>query len=202
MHPLDKVLQSVAPTVMVPLHGSFEPLAVNGHRFLAAKDGLWLEIRTSWLYLCFPLAQQSTVAMPYGALEPHIDLLYGEPPQRMLERFQEQARVEYPNETAAWITWSKDRGFTYYELDAISAGGSHIRYRCPNLSEGEELVFDLHSHGRHHAFFSKQDDDDDKSGVKIAIVVGHCNASEQDTKTRLCAKGKYIDLGEVFDMLS
>lgn len=69
------------------------------------------------------------------------------------------------------------------------------------LFDGEELVFDLHSDERHHAFCSKQDDEDDKLGVKIVIVVGHCNASEQDTITRLCAKGQCIDLGEVFNTL-
>lgn len=90
-----------------------------------------LEIKTNWLSLCFPLAQRTTVAMPYGALKPHIDLLYGEPPERMLERFQQHARTGYPNETAAWITWSKARGFYLLQTGCVLGRGKPYPLSLP-----------------------------------------------------------------------
>ena len=62
----DVALQSLTPTVMVPLFGEFEMLASSGHRFLSAKDGLWIEARRPGIYSRQPIARQNIVAMPYG----------------------------------------------------------------------------------------------------------------------------------------
>lgn len=50
MDPRDVALQSVAPVIMVPRYSDLEPLSQNGHRFLVADDGLWLEVYRPWLY--------------------------------------------------------------------------------------------------------------------------------------------------------
>jgi len=74
LNPIDRTLQTVTPTVMVPRHEEFSSLATPGHRFLVAEDGLWIEIWRPWLYVRVPLATQDRVAMPYGKLGHHVEL--------------------------------------------------------------------------------------------------------------------------------
>lgn len=200
-HPLDALLQSLAPTVVVPRHGAFVPLDAPGQRFLVSSDRLWLELRTTWLYLRYPITTPTRVPMPGGDVTTHLELLYGETPFYLFERFKEQAKRQCPDETGAWITWSADNGFRYYELEATFASGDLLRYKCPDLADGEELVFDLHSHGRHDAFFSPTDDEDDRGHIRFAGVVGNADKSDQEMVMRLCAKGEFIDMDEVFSNL-
>lgn len=191
VHPLDATLQAVTPTLMVPRFGTFEPLAINGHRFLVADDGLWIEVRRPWLYVLHRLAAQEQVAMPYGKLKQTIDIR--RIPRRLLEDFISMAREEYPVECAAWITWQEDRDeWQLMPLAPSSAGHSHVNFARPILEEGEHLVLDIHSHGAHPAFFSSTDDDDDRE-FKVAGVVGQV-ATELQTKFRLCINGAFIDI--------
>jgi PRTRC genetic system protein A len=199
MSPLDTALQSVTPTVMVPRFGPFEPLQENGHRFLAAMDGLWLEVRRSWLYFLHPIAQQSVVSMPYGALEPDVSILCGKIPHEMLQMFKQYAEQRAPCECAAWITWNEHDGrFTYRLLEEISSSHAHADVVRPLLEDGEHLVLDLHSHGCEDAFFSPKDDKDDRGEVKlVGVMGGFGNPKAVPTVARLSVLGIFIPLGDM-----
>ncbi|MFD2274621.1 PRTRC system protein A [Undibacterium arcticum] len=145
-HPMDVLYQSMTPTHMVPVRGEFEPLSEPGQRFLVAKDGLWMEVKTPWLYLCYPLAQQTAVDIPCGALEPSIDFHYGSPPVYLLQRFQHASKDANQHPISAWISWNELTGFRYYELQRDTAADD-VAFTDPVLGEGETVAFVLTSRG-------------------------------------------------------
>ena len=195
----DKVLQQVCPTVMVPRFGEHESLNANGHRFLAASDGLWLETRREWLHIVWPLAQQASVAMPYGSLEPSLKFAFDYLPGDLFRRFINDARKALPNEFAAWLTWdSHTVEFTYRPLTTISAGPVHLELERPVLGECEHLVIDIHSHAHERAFFSSEDNRDDRGEVKLSVVIGTLGEDHEITsRFRLCVNGLTIPAKEV-----
>lgn len=194
----DQALQSIAPTVMVPRFGVFEPLNHAGHRFLMAANGLWLEVWRPWLYVITPLAITTTVAMPYGALSPVIRMTCGELPLELLQQFSRKAKAQSPQEAAAWMVWNeKSNTFRLLSMMNEQAAVASIKFDRPRLSEGEHLVVDLHSHGCLKAFFSKEDNKDDQGEVKVSLVVGDCHKETVSTAIRLCLLGKTILLDAV-----
>jgi PRTRC genetic system protein A len=205
MHPLDKTIQIHCPTVMVPRYGELEPMATAGHRFLASCDGLWLEVCRPWLRLCWPVALQEHVSMPYGKLEPAIQFAFDSLPRELFGQFREDARRALPNEFAAWITWdSGTQKFAYHPLAATDAGPAHLSLERPVLGETEHLVVDIHSHGHLPAGFSSEDNRDDAGEVKFSVVMGRLGADQvASTRMRLCANGlriKAADLKAVSDL--
>ncbi len=192
----DALLQELVPTIMVPKYGVLQPLESAGRRFLAASDGLWLEVKTDWLHLTWPLAKQNKVAMPYGTLEKKAEFLYGAFPVHLVREFLGYARETFPNECAAWFIWdSAQREFMYRPLRAIRTGVGHLKYERPNLSSNESLVCDMHSHGPEHAYFSRTDDRDDCGETKISGVVGEIGGEGAPSACfRLCAAGITLPL--------
>jgi PRTRC genetic system protein A len=200
-HPMDVIRQAMTPTVMVPSETPFVTLEEPGHRFLAAKDGLWMEVKTEWLYLRYPIAIQKSVQLPYGPLALSIEFTYGAPPIDLLQRFQNEAREASPGQAFAWVTWSQLKGFSYYRLERKpAAGGPEAAF--PDLVEGEHLVFNLHSHGVGPAFFSDEDFAFNPNGVFFTGVYGRCQREIQDSKYVLMAKALRIEMDDVFTMLT
>lgn len=195
MHPLDRVLQNTTPTVMVPLHGRLAPMQEPGHRFLAAQNGLWLEVLRAWCHIIWPLSTQTIVAMPYGSLEKYMQLVFQKIPQELIALFIEDARKTAPVETAAWITWDQNTNLMAYQrLEPLSADRNEIKFNRPALPEGVHLVVDLHSHGDAPAFFSPKDNKDDRGEVKIAGVVGNCREQTVSMEWRFCINGLFVPL--------
>lgn len=195
MNHKDIALQAVTPTVMVPKFEPFTPLESVGHRYLAAADGLWLEIRRKWLYVRLPVAKQTTVPMPYGTVTEKVEIAFGKMPYKLLNDFVELAKAGLPNEVAAAIIWNEETKELHLQpLEAESASPGHITYRNPILGEGEHLVVDLHSHGTAGAFFSRTDNKDDRGSIKVAGVVGNIDKPEQSYAFRLCALGLFHSL--------
>lgn len=192
----DVLLQEQFPTVMVPRFGNFRPLAENGRRFLSASDGLWLEVRTDWLHLVWPLARQDKVAMPYGTLEKQANFLYGEFPVELVGRFLADARAVFPSECAAWFVWDKTINDLHYRLlRTIRTGIGRLEYERPRLTGTECLICDIHSHGPIPARFSAEDDRDDKGETKISAVVGTLGVGQTPSiQARLCVAGLVIPL--------
>lgn len=192
MNPIDTVLQSVTPTVMVPRHEPFQPLQTNGHRFLAASDGLWLEAKRPWLYLCWRLSEQTTVAMPYGTLQ---QTLVVQPVQSdLMDEFIAMAKNAYPLECAAWVVWDENSGEQeLVPMVPTVATVASVQFERPRLKEGQHLLLDLHSHGTLAAFFSSEDNRDDRGEFKLAGVLGKVNGLVE-AKFRLCANGLYVPL--------
>lgn len=58
-HQLDLAVLAAAPLAAVPAHARFAPLPAerSSHRYLVARDGLWLEVRRPWLHFLWPLAE-------------------------------------------------------------------------------------------------------------------------------------------------
>lgn len=191
----DLALQTLTPSVMVPLFSKLDSLDHAGQRFLLAKDGLWVQIKRAWLDLTVPLATQCVMPIPCGELSQIMQFNFGKLPTHFLMQFIKDARANLPNECAAWFIWNEVSGeMRYVLLEAEQASIGAVTYLCPELAEGEHLVADIHSHGSMSAFFSFQDNEDDKTEVKIAIVVGNVDSTDVSIKMRLCANGYFVEL--------
>lgn len=195
MNQLDAYFQNLVPTVMVPTAEPLVELDAEGHRFLAAADGLWLEVKRPWLHLIWPVAQQSIVAMPYGALTKKCVVAAGSVPKGMLQQFAAEACRTPQVECAAWLLWDEQRQqYQYQTVEVLRAGPRHISYNRPVLADHEHLVVDMHSHGQLQAFFSGEDNEDDAGEVKFSFVVGQCDLAQPSQVMRLCALGLFIDV--------
>ena len=194
MDPRDIALQSTMPTVMVPLFGTFEPLATPGNRILCAKDGIWIEARRPGIYARQPIALQDSVAMPYGAVTPALETGFANLGET-IRQFVEYAKQSMPNEVAMALIWDESTGaLTGQVLEPVSSSPGHITYLRPDLTEGQHVVVDIHSHGSAPAFFSRTDNKDDRGDLKIAIVVGNVDQPNPTVKARLCTLGRYLPL--------
>lgn len=191
---LDLAMHAAVPVLPVPRHGQFIPLVENGHRFLVASDGLYVEIRREWLHALWPVAVDTTVAKPYGFVDPKVDLAFGRVPEWIRKQFEHDAALRGNVEIAACVVWSaSQRALRYLPCEALHATACHIEYRRPAIGADESLVIDLHSHGHGTAFFSHVDDRDDANEVKIAGVLGTVNTTPT-WKFRLCLNGIFIDV--------
>ncbi|MCK6376879.1 MAG: PRTRC system protein A [Zoogloea sp.] len=195
-HLMDTYIARTTPTLPMP-HGPFEALAQPGHRFLVAREGLYLEARRRWLHAVLPLAA-SPVALPYGSATAvqGMQLLCNSIPEALLREFEQLARAALPLEAAAWVVWHEtSRRFRLQPLVALEATATHLQYTRPILDDGWELVLDLHSHGALGAFFSTQDDADDRASgeVKLAGVVGRVGQAPE-WRFRLAACGVFKEV--------
>ncbi len=192
----DQIILQHAPLIACPKHGSSMPhMNEPAHRFIAAEDGLWLEVMRSWLHLRYPIAT-AEIPLPYGRMEAHIEYPFDAVQIEAFTRmFIQDARDALPNEAAACVIWNDTTCETEYRLlDPEQASPGAIRYHRPVLADHEALAIDLHSHGDLPAFWSPTDDEDDTGEVKLAIVVGEVNDNKPAVRIRLCALGLFIDL--------
>ncbi|MGP8437141.1 PRTRC system protein A [Paraburkholderia fungorum] len=198
--PLDVALFDSAPTVAVPKHAQFAPLAEVGHRFLMTAEGVFVEVRRPWLHVIQQLAKHGDVGPkpPYGLIMPKIELAFGRLGVAMpfVQAFAEEAKSALPNEHAAWIVWDQDKKeLAYKALHVSSASPGAITFERPELQPNESLAIDLHSHGTAPAFFSAQDDADDAGEVKISGVLGGLGeGGTPSVAFRLCVLGMVIPL--------
>lgn len=197
---IDTMLQTTFPTVMVPTNSPLPRLGVYGHRFLAASNGLWIEVRRHWLHAILPIALQDKVTMPYGGVSEEATIV--SIPYEMIEAFKQYATSQLPNECAAHIIQNTRTGVMRLQiLNAVSAGHGHVNVLIDPLEPDEVMVLDIHSHGFHNVYFSKTDDIDDKAGVKLAAVIGFDKLSGTADMAyrckavfRLCVLGHYTNL--------
>lgn len=191
----DKIIIDNAPVIAEPRYGERWPMPTNSHRFMAAEDGLWVEVHRTWLYLLHQVAV-TEIPLPYGAIEPARTFIFSrESMLAIITMFISDAREELPNEAAAWAVWDTRDGRLHYrplEPDHTSPGG--ITFKRPVLDTHESLAIDLHSHGDMDAFWSATDDADDTGEVKLSVVVGEVTDSKPSILIRLCALGLFIDL--------
>jgi PRTRC genetic system protein A len=194
---LDMALQRVAPTAVVPLHAPFAPLTENGHRFLMASDGMYIEVRRPWLYFVHRLCEQSAVTMPYGSIKPATELAFGRLSNIMdqVRSFATSAIVNEPNEHAEMLIWNSSRKELYeMGVEILDATPSSLKYKLKEMADDESVAVDLHSHGSLPAFFSREDDLDDAGSVKIAGVLGNLDTATPTAAFRLCVLGLYIPI--------
>jgi PRTRC genetic system protein A len=195
---MDKALLAAAPVAAVPRHAPFHPLQDNGHRFLLAEDGLYLEVRRPWLHFVHPLAKQAAVAIPYGPIKAKCELDFGTIGSALaqMREFAAGAKNVAPIEAAASLLWDhRKRSWRIEYPDIIGeASASHIQYRQVEPGPDESLAIDLHSHGYAGAFFSTTDDEDDRGAVKISAVFGNLDTATPTVAFRMCVLGLYIPI--------
>lgn len=195
---MDRALFNAAPVVAVPVHSEFSPLRENGHRFLLAEDGLYLEARRPWLHFIHRLAEHTTVRIPFGAVKPKVELAFGALGTALMEmqEFGAHAMVAAPNEAAASLLWNDEtRAWAIKYPETIGAATpSSIEYKRVEVGERESIAIDLHSHGNGPAYFSPTDDADDEGEIKIAGVFGDLDKPLPSVAFRLCVLGIYIPL--------
>jgi PRTRC genetic system protein A len=186
----DLALMSNTPVEMVPMQGEFVPLARFGHRFLAAKDGLWLEAKRPWGRVMWPLAHQDPlVRMPFGTLQAEVQIAF-QYPSGFIERFVRDALLAYPAEVGAVVIWnSRNRSVRYHLCESVAAGVGHLRERWPDLSDDESVCMDIHSHGPIPAYFSAIDREDTGSDMVLALVVGKLDQNRPEIALSLFACG-------------
>jgi PRTRC genetic system protein A len=199
MNILDLTLQRSFPTVMVPRGEPVSAMESAGERLLIAENGVFLEIRRSWISLVRRIAQFDVqTPVPYGRAAESTAVCFGSIPAELVGQFSVMARKAVPNETGAWIVWSAStRAFRLVPVLIISHDADSLQYDRPSLSGDEVLVVDCHSHGRHPAYFSSKDDKDDRHDVKMALVIGNCDRPQPSIAARLCAKGIFEESARV-----
>lgn len=195
---MDKALLAAAPVAAVPRHAPFHPLQDNGHRFLLAEDGLYLEVRRPWLHYIHQLAKQTAVAIPYGAIAGKCELDFGSIGSALVQmkEFAAKAKADAPIEAAASLLWNhRTKSWRIDYPDIIGeASASRIEFNETEPGPDESLAIDLHSHGHGHAFFSTVDDAHDLGAVKISGVFGNLDTDTPTVAFRLCVLGLYIPI--------
>lgn len=197
MNQFDAAIQKMTPTVMVPRYEELEPLVDDGYRYLMAANGLWVESKAPWGHVRAPIRIISGMSFPYGHLKSFIDIQSPNKkiPLNLVHAFVDEARKTPDVEVAGWVIYNRINQSTRLQmLDANTSSGSHIEYVCPELSDEESLMMDIHSHAKHHAYFSAQDDADDKGAFKIAVVVGCIGSGNENVVARLCVYGSFHHL--------
>lgn len=197
--PKDRIILEHAPLVAMPRYTNFPPLEETGHRFIAAEDGLWLEVCRPWLHLV-QMASEASMPLPYGAVidDGYTLAFETDDVSRLVAQFIVDARAALPAECAAWGVWNEEtQTLEYRPCIAIAAAAGGITFHRPRLEAHEHFAVDIHSHGEIAAFFSSTDDDDDRGEVKLSIVVGDLGDEQPTLKMRLCALGLFLDFEQV-----
>lgn len=183
MHAMDEVLFAATPLLPAPRFGTRTPPEVGGKQFLCASDGVYVAARSHAWDLTHRLA---TVPLPFGAVGERLVLTAGPIPRALLEAFISAAQERPDTEVAAAIVLDEAGQYRLVWPGIESTSGSHVSYRDGDIDD-DRLVCDLHSHGRHRAFFSHTDDASDRSrrGPYLAIVVGACDSPTPELAARM-----------------
>lgn len=164
---------AAAPIVPAPLPPDALPALGHGtKRFVAASDGIHLQVRSPVLEISVRLARLS---LPYGPPPPsvlHPNPLTSEPTLAALRAFVHAAQGSPSTEIAGAIL-ATTTGPVLRLLTPITSSPAHVTYDDSAIDD-DTLLIDLHSHGRLPAYFSSTDDASDLSrrGPYLAAVVG------------------------------
>lgn len=184
MNALDATLQSVCPTLMVPKHSPLVPMETDGHRYLVAANGFFVEVRRPWLHWT-ALVSPLPVPLPYGTVEPQLEFKFTSNQLRQcLKAFMDEAVQASPDEHAGWFSFSGD-GLRYEPVHILGVSADIVRYERPVMEDGSVLAVDIHSHARCPAFFSGTDNSDDIDDIKLSIVVGNLESDRPNVVARL-----------------
>jgi PRTRC genetic system protein A len=189
MNNMDEALLKAFPLIAVPASGREPPAGDYGTRYLVGRHGLSREITLPWVRVCRLIAA-SALPLPYGVVADAVEFRCGPIPLDVIQQFVAHARQEQPLEVAGVFLWNAARdSWRYACRTLISVSGAHLQYQEVRCGEGEHLVVDAHSHGRHAAFFSAQDSADDAGAMKIGLVLGNLDQARPTSKMRLCMAG-------------
>lgn len=204
LNALDRTLQTLFPTIMVPKKSELIPCKEGQTRLLIASDGLYLETRCSWGGLVRKLwdCPRQLPPLPYGNIEERDDFLpilhkYVMPlfQEHMLEEAASYA--DSRKEWAGFIVWDST-AFVPLKLPYESTDVT-VKFRDSvenHFTPGHSIVADIHSHHVMAPRFSSLDDISDRGRVKIAVVVGNYRRTEGgplfDWTARYCVEGFFF----------
>lgn len=185
----DSAILSAFPLHAVAPVAGYSPAADSGTRYLASAEGLWREINLPWIRVLHLIAP-SVLQLPYGRLQPEVEVKCGAVPTALLREFNSWAREEAPQEIAAAILWNETtEEWRLARRIVRSASPGHVEFDEVQPEDGEHLVIDIHSHGHYPAFFSAEDNRDDFGSMKFSLVVGSFNQTQPTSVMRLCMAG-------------
>lgn len=191
LSPADAVLLGQTPALMMPRFSPLPDLMPGCRRYIVARNGLYVQACSRLLSVTLCIEKFHT-DMPYGDLDESVSLSCGVIPSAVYEDLRGQAIAAFPEEWAAYVLF--DGAFHIAEPEVISCSGGHISYRMDGIDE-DQIVLDIHSHGRHDAFFSHADDRTDMHGVYIASVFGNCSDTSSITcKSRIVIDGYHREI--------
>ena len=192
---------AAAPILPAPLPPETLPaLAPGAKRFVAAADGLHLQVRSPALYVSVQLA---ALPLPFGPPPPIVidpNPLASPALLDALRSFALAAQEEPSREIAGAILATAE-GPKLRLLAPLSSSAAHVTYDDSGLDD-DFLLVDLHSHGRLPAYFSTTDDASDLSrrGPYLALVVGMADDPEElHLATRLVVPPYLIPLGRAWN---
>jgi PRTRC genetic system protein A len=181
---------------MIPLFQKTAALAaaqLPGTHYLLTGNGLFLVQDTGLFRATTRLVQARNLQPATASLQLRIPRV----PRQLLEEaygfFLEVFR-RHQGEAFAFILYAPDRAafslavppqrLTYYDVpgwESRMAMGVH--YEAIERPPGSVLLGDIHSHGRHPAYFSSTDDHDDLTRNGLHLVMGSLHQAAPD----LCA---------------
>lgn len=180
----------MTPTVMVPRFGALEELPIGRVRYLIARNGVFIEARSRAAHARLLVAPVAGL-LPYGDVAPFWRPAGGELPRvRLSASFIAIAREASPREAAALVLW-KDGEYRLHVPTAQESSSGRVRYSMAGI-DPQDVVVDMHSHGRMSAFFSHQDDVDDAANPSLcftSMVVGNLDEIAISSETRVIANG-------------
>jgi PRTRC genetic system protein A len=172
----DAVIAAQCPVVIAPKYGELEPLEVGQRRYVLASNALYIEAKSSVLYV-----RQRIQAITEGvAYAGHVSefLTVSKPvPNGLFNRMIEMAEDAEPQEMAALVVADDEGHYQLVAPEIDSASPAHVTYTDLSLEQEDRLLLDVHSHGRGRAYFSATDDASDRSrrGPHISVVFGRCH---------------------------
>lgn len=190
---INAMTKALFPVVSVNTDGTMDPMEKPGTRYLIARNGIWLETTRPWLRAVVPHLTESFPVTPFGEIAARI---LETPPMNpeIMREFISSARKAAPAETGCWVFWNAKTGNQRMVKYEQTCTPDRIDYRRPDPGENEHLVWDIHSHGDDHAFFSEIDDADDYGDVKIAVVIGNVCSRQISIETRLVTREHTLTL--------
>ncbi len=187
----DAALQQSCPVIAAPMFGALPPMA-HGQRIVLAKNGVFIQVKRAWLDSLQQVGVlDPRLPLPYGEIAPVTAFSFGVIPVTLLQAFIDAGRAALPNEIAGGLIYTQRTGMLRLALyEPIEHSPDGIAYRMPDLLRDEAVAVDLHTHGRHAAFFSTTDDEDDRC-VKVAGVFGNLDQARPSAAFRLVINGLY-----------
>jgi len=196
----DRVIFGQCPMLMVPAKGKLPACGEGERRYLAARDGIWIEARTPALHLRIRLSE---VSLPYGQVNGLCELAGGLLPEQLTKDVVACAKASGPTEAARLAIWLPDeQRYDLIEPAIDSASAGHVTYAAWTDSPGRHLAIDIHTHGNGPAYFSPIDDQSDRSVHEphLSVVLGRCRG-RIEVVTRACIGNHLIKLaGEPFSV--
>ncbi len=162
-----------------------------GYDYVLGAGGLYVQSESANLTARIPVAP--ALVRGLAPVSEKVELAHGPIPAHIFELGLRWFQAALNTERFFAVGWEGD---AYRLVVPPQAGtGSFLTYRPPF-----GVVAEVHSHGRHRAFFSATDDKDEQ-GFRIYGVVGRLDTAQPELALRLGIYGHFAPMhwSQVFD---